>query len=539
MDGTLCRLRTMKEAMAGTSSPKTPTQIAHAAAVRRGRQRTVTEGETLKSLGGYGWTAFRTHCQLGRFIGLPRSTAVVAGPNSVPVRTLLLPNNNPFAPLADLEQPDVEGKCNSFSTSAVRIIPTAKQGQKRAWGGRRTKHSVAVRGARPNYAGVRTKADASGVTDAEYNSYKRKKRTGAATEESSSGRPEYIHTVVMKPSQPCRIMDDNFIGIDEAIARHITSWKPADAKRSRPNIGLRYLCRSNQIAVDAADDETRDALLTLKKLPINEKPSAFQAYEAIHKGQICGIIRNAGGMTSEQLMENLHCRKCDIVSTRPLGNKGTTVVPVQSKSLPGPAAGGEHQGVNLEPNKGKAQPSDSPQQPNFEAILEARMAQLEAKIITQVKTMLERTIETFQPETHGVELCDIQPEGQKGDGRRQPLWSVPAESSTRVHQYRTNKQTSRYHARSHLAVRTGSNKSVKGAQTKRECCITHWDRYRDMLNTLPMTANVSDLTQAMTEAKGKATKTLSVPEDHPDLDRHLLSLWNHKLRLLGAYRKRG
>ncbi|KAH9367590.1 hypothetical protein HPB48_009962 [Haemaphysalis longicornis] len=375
-------------------------------------------------------------------------------------------------------------------------------------------------------------------------------------------------------------MDNNFIDIDEAISRHITSCKPADEKRSRPNIVIRYLRRSNQIAVDAADDETRDALLMLKKLRFNEKSTAFQAYEAIHKGQIRGIIRNAGGMTSEPLMENLHCRKCDILSARPLGNKGTAVVAFQSNSLPyriglrsftvgyfwykarvctcetchklghrkeqcpnhdkprcSTCGGGQHEegsscpkqalkwrdcggahlatakncrkrveinkqinknmkqrnsssaprkfenstagsqdagqhksvkppvitaarrdfctginaspraydnetqhgrstyanvvgavnahashptapvretaaskfssriqwacswgggynpGVNLEPNKGKAQPSDSPQQPKFEAILEARMAQLEAKIITHVQAMLEKTVE--------------------------------------------------------------------------------------------------------------------------------------------------
>lgn len=107
----------------------------------------------------------------GASLGLPRSTALVAGPNSVPVRTLLLPHNYPFAPLADLEHSEVEGKCNSFFTSAVRIITTAKQGQKRARGAAPTKHSVAARVAKPNYAGVRTKAHMNGVTDREYNSY--------------------------------------------------------------------------------------------------------------------------------------------------------------------------------------------------------------------------------------------------------------------------------------------------------------------------------------------------------------------------------
>ncbi|KAH9375469.1 hypothetical protein HPB48_008508 [Haemaphysalis longicornis] len=65
-----------------------------------------------------------------------------------------------------------------------------------------------------------------------------------------------------------------------------------------------------------------------------------------------------------------------------------------------------------------------------------------------------------------------------------------------------------------VTIKTGSKKSGRGAQVKRHCCVTHWDRYTDILNTLPMTANVSELTQAMTEAKRKATKALSVPEDH-------------------------
>lgn len=54
-------------------------------------------------------------------------------------------------------------------------------------------------------------------------------------------------------------MDDNFIEIDEVVSSKITSCKAAEAKRSRPSIVIRYLRRSNQIAVDAADDQTRDA----------------------------------------------------------------------------------------------------------------------------------------------------------------------------------------------------------------------------------------------------------------------------------------
>ncbi|XP_072140785.1 uncharacterized protein [Dermacentor andersoni] len=41
-----------------------------------------------------------------------------------------------------------------------------------------------------------------------------------------------------------------------------------------------------------------------------------------------------GGMTAEQLMMNLHCRKCDIISARPIGEKGTAVVTFKGTSLP-------------------------------------------------------------------------------------------------------------------------------------------------------------------------------------------------------------
>ncbi|EEC13662.1 hypothetical protein IscW_ISCW010428, partial [Ixodes scapularis] len=52
-------------------------------------------------------------------------------------------------------------------------------------------------------------------------------------------------------------------------------------------------------------------------------------------------------------------------------------------------------------------------------------------------------------------------------------------------------------------------------------------------------ASIELLTQPLQEAKTVANKKLRVSQDHPDPDRHLLALWNRRLRLLAAYRKRG
>ncbi|KAH8035118.1 hypothetical protein HPB51_004359 [Rhipicephalus microplus] len=47
-------------------------------------------------------------------------------------------------------------------------------------------------------------------------------------------------------------------------------------------------------------------------------------------------------MTSEELMNSLHCRKCKILQARPLGDKGTAMVMLRGNSLPyqSEAAGG-------------------------------------------------------------------------------------------------------------------------------------------------------------------------------------------------------
>ncbi|KAH9369061.1 hypothetical protein HPB48_002593 [Haemaphysalis longicornis] len=60
----------------------------------------------------------------------------------------------------------------------------------------------------------------------------------------------------------------------------------------------------------------------------------FQAYKAITRNQIRGIIQNTRGMTATELKANLHCRKCEIISARPIGEKCTALVTLQERSLP-------------------------------------------------------------------------------------------------------------------------------------------------------------------------------------------------------------
>ncbi|KAH9373677.1 hypothetical protein HPB48_018678 [Haemaphysalis longicornis] len=79
-------------------------------------------------------------------------------------------------------------------------------------------------------------------------------------------------------------------------------------RKGDPGILIRYLDRSNQIVADMDDCGVRGgALLTIRYLPINEKPTPFQAYEAITRNQMRGIIHNAGGMAATELKAKLRC----------------------------------------------------------------------------------------------------------------------------------------------------------------------------------------------------------------------------------------
>ncbi|KAH6928516.1 hypothetical protein HPB50_016853 [Hyalomma asiaticum] len=167
-------------------------------------------------------------------------------------------------------------------------------------------------------------------------SYRRKQQNRATVAPTpSSGSPrKYQQTVILRPKQPCRIMDEPFIRLDRVITRHISAHLNLSEEDPLPEFTVRYLGHSNQLAVDAAEPEVRNALLAIASLPISGKDVPFQAYEAVSQNQIRGIIRNAGDMTSEELMNSLHCRKCKILQARPLGDKGTAMVTFEGNSLP-------------------------------------------------------------------------------------------------------------------------------------------------------------------------------------------------------------
>lgn len=94
-------------------------------------------------------------------------------------------------------------------------------------------------------------------------------------------------------------------------------------KDPMPEFSVCYLSQSNPLIADAAEPEVRNALLAIASLPIRGQDLPFHAYEAIGHNQIRGIIRNAGDMIPEELMNSLHCRKCKILQARTLGDKGT------------------------------------------------------------------------------------------------------------------------------------------------------------------------------------------------------------------------
>ncbi|KAL1444783.1 hypothetical protein MTO96_045408 [Rhipicephalus appendiculatus] len=261
-----------------------------------------------------------------------------------PPRVLLLPDTNPFAPLRELEeQNSIEGKSDNASRQA-RIISTAPNGEKRARGSllptpereytnvpgdfshaRRASHMLP--------ASARHQDEDGSWIPVSYRRKQQSRATVAPTPSSGSQR-KYPHTVILRPKQPCRIMDEQFIRLDRVITRHISAHLDLSEEDQLPEFTVRYLGRSNQLAVDAAEPEVRDALLAIASLPLSGENVPFHAYEAVSQDQIRGIIRNAGDMTSEELMKSLHCRKCKILQARPLGDKGTAMVTFEGNSLP-------------------------------------------------------------------------------------------------------------------------------------------------------------------------------------------------------------
>ncbi|KAH7939954.1 hypothetical protein HPB52_019617 [Rhipicephalus sanguineus] len=89
-----------------------------------------------------------------------------------------------------------------------------------------------------------------------------------------------------------------------------------------------------------------------------------------------------------------------------------------------------------------------------------------------------------------------------------------------------------------IHFRTGYANTKKTNATTRLSHITHWDKYRDLLQQQPPAKNIDRLVSQLCAAKRKATNNLRVPFDHPETDRHL-TLWNRRLRILAQYRLSG
>ncbi|KAH6937920.1 hypothetical protein HPB50_005244 [Hyalomma asiaticum] len=188
-----------------------------------------------------------------------RNSAAVATPS----RLLLLPDTNPFAPLRELEeQNNIEGKSDNASNQA-RIISTAPYGEKRARGSllptperqytsmpRDSSHARRARQMLP--ASVRQQDEEDGWIPVSYRRKQQNRATVAPT--PSSGYPrKYQHTVILRPKQPCRIMDEQFIRLDRVITRHISAHLNLSEEDPVPEFTVRYLGHSNQLAVDAAE----------------------------------------------------------------------------------------------------------------------------------------------------------------------------------------------------------------------------------------------------------------------------------------------
>ncbi|KAH7961963.1 hypothetical protein HPB52_013752 [Rhipicephalus sanguineus] len=572
----------------------------------------------------------------------------------MPSRVLLLPDTNPFAPLWELEeQNNIEGKSDNASRQA-RIISTAPNGEKRARG-------------------------------------------------SLLPTPE----------------------------REYTNEDPL------PEFTVRYLGRSNQLAVDAAEPEVRNALRAIASLPLSGKNVPFHAYEAVSQDQIRDIIRNAGDMTSEQLMKSLHCRKCKILQARPIGHKGTAMVIFEGNSLPykvglrsftirvfpyrarvsvcdichkighhkeqcpntmtarcstcglrqheegthcpnaepkcrscggshlatatncpkrreinkkieqkrKPAAKRQrnkreaqgHQRRNPETEQGSPRTILKPTRQSFYTGPPARpAAQSEvgrgitfADVATQAKAHLTNGGSNGEPHPSCSTLASslsqpasgAQPKHPRRDAAQSTRLPPPndylhcvlktrAEITTRfaskqdntsllvialqevnglvlkimgydgyassedlaaptktalyVRRAGTDSSPSRHVTRSYLEhpstaismggagrlygkrplsdtdiFRTGYANTKKPNATRRLSHITHWDKYREFLQQQPPAKNTERLVSQLCAAKRKATKNLRVPFDHPEPDRHLLTLGNRRLRILAQYRRSG
>ncbi|KAL1426865.1 hypothetical protein MTO96_017942 [Rhipicephalus appendiculatus] len=423
-------------------------------------------------------------------------------------------------------------------------------------------------------------------------SYRRKQQSRAtvAPTPSSGSQRKYPHTVILRPKQPCRIMDEQFIRLDRVITRHISAHLDLSEEDQLPEFTVRYLGRSNQLAVDAGEPEVRDALLAIASLPLSGENVPFHAYEAWN----CRSFRN---------------KRAEITTRFARKQDNTSPLVIALQEVNGPV-------LKIMGYDGYA-PSDDLAAPTKTALYVRRGAthvQLDTQpwcsttlsvVGCRVEVSSQRTLLVFcvyvVPENtrnkankapvdlsfishfkklypqDTILLCgdfnsqhvawgynQCSPRGrrimQDASEYRLTLLNTP-QTHTRLAQtarqadtspdltWSTRPQLFRWEVlddcmgSDHFPIlihfRTGYANTKKPNATTRLSHITHWDKYREFLQQQPPAKNIDHLVSQLCAAKRKATKNLRVPFDHPEPDRHLLTLWNRRLRILAQYRRSG
>ncbi|KAL1466365.1 hypothetical protein MTO96_026742 [Rhipicephalus appendiculatus] len=423
-------------------------------------------------------------------------------------------------------------------------------------------------------------------------SYRRKQQSRATVTPtpSSGSQRKYPHTVILRPKQPCRIMDEQFIRLDRVITRHISAHLDLSEEDQLPEFTVRYLGRSSQLAVDAAEPEVRDALLAIASLPLSGENVPFHAYEAWN----CRSFRN---------------KRAEITTRFASKQDNTSPLVIALQEVNGPV-------LKIMGYDGYA-PSDDLAAPTKTALYVRRGAthvQLDTQpwcsttlsvVGCRVEVSSQRTLLVFcvyvVPENtrnkankapvdlsfishfkklypqDTILLCgdfnsqhvawgynQCSPRGrrimQDASEYRLTLLNTP-QTHTRLAQtarqadtspdltWSTRPQLFRWEVlddcmgSDHFPIlihfRTGYANTKKPNATTRLSHITHWDKYREFLQQQPPAKNIDHLVSQLCAAKRKATKNLRVPFDHPEPDRHLLTLWNRRLRILAQYRRSG
>ncbi|KAL1472266.1 hypothetical protein MTO96_039453, partial [Rhipicephalus appendiculatus] len=307
---------------------------------------------------------------------------------------------------------------------------------------------------------------------------------------------KYPHTVILRPKQPCRIMDEQFIRLDRVITRHISAHLDLSEEDPLPEFTVRYLGRSNQLAVDAAEPEVRNALLAIASLPLSGKDVPFHAYEArtllvFRVYVVPENTRNKSNKAPVDLSFISHFKK--------LYPQDTILLCGDFNS--------QHVawGYNQCSPRGRRIMQDA----------------------SEYRLTLLNTPQTHTRLAQTARQADTSPDLTWSTRPQLFQWEVLDDCMGSDH----------FPILIHF--RTGYANTKKPNATTRLSHITHWDKYREFLQQQPPAKNIDHLVSQLCAAKRKATKNLRVPFDHPEPDRHLLTLWNRRLWILAQYRRSG